>query len=164
MQYTLNPFTGQLTPVGSTGGGGGGVTTINTISPDGSGNFTFESTDSSITFVPITNGLNLLVSRIPSNLPITTVNHAQSPYAVLATDQYLSVDSTAGSVSLSFPNSTTTGRIVYIKDAKGQAFTNNIITSTPGAVVLFDASNNYVMNTNYQSIGVIFDGAAYEVF
>lgn len=45
----------------SGGGGGSGIETINTIGPDGGGNFTFESTDGSVTFTPIANGLNLSV-------------------------------------------------------------------------------------------------------
>ena len=97
-------------------------------------------------------------------LSITAVNNAASPYTVLSGDQYLKVDSTAGAVSILLPNAPTTGRIINIKDSTAMAQTNNITVTTVGGSVNIDGATSYVMNTNYESINVIFDGTAYEVF
>ncbi len=43
----------------SGGGGGSGIQTINTIAPDGGGNYTLSSGDGSVTFTPTVNGLSL---------------------------------------------------------------------------------------------------------
>ncbi len=43
-----------------------GVETINTIAPDGSGNFTIESMDGSVTITPEVNAIDLSVSRSPT--------------------------------------------------------------------------------------------------
>lgn len=56
-----NPFTDNLDYKGSSGAPGGAIETINTEGPDGSGNFTIESSDSSVTITPITNGIDLTV-------------------------------------------------------------------------------------------------------
>ncbi len=55
-----NPFTNNLDYTGAASIPPGGVIeTINNIGPDSSDNYTFESTDGTVTFTPITNGLNL---------------------------------------------------------------------------------------------------------
>ena len=43
-----------------------GVDTINTIAPDGAGNFTFSSSNGSVGIAPIVNGLDLTVARSPT--------------------------------------------------------------------------------------------------
>ena len=60
----------RLTITGS--GGGGGVQTINTISPDGSGDFSITSADTSVTITPIANGIDLSVSGGSYTPPVTT--------------------------------------------------------------------------------------------
>lgn len=95
---------------------------------------------------------------------ITTVNNAASPYTVLATDQYLAVNTSGGVVTLRLPNTTTTGRIFYVKDSNGTAATSNISVTTVGGAVSIDAATTYTMATNYQSINLIFDGTKYQVF
>lgn len=60
----------RLTITGS--GGGGGVQTINTISPDGSGDFSITSADASVTITPIANGIDLSVSGGSYTPPVTT--------------------------------------------------------------------------------------------
>lgn len=50
---------------GDGGSGGSGILTINTIGPDGGGDFTLESGDGSVVFTPIANGLDLSVPSAP---------------------------------------------------------------------------------------------------
>ena len=86
-QFKFNPFTHKLDLVGTGGGGGGGILTINSIGPDGGGNFTLESTDGSITFADVANGLDLsavgndlyltkYVVDATGNAPYTTIQSA----------------------------------------------------------------------------------------
>lgn len=59
--YKFNPFTKKLDLVGSGGTPISGIQTINSIGPDGGGNYILESTDGSVVFTPIANGENLSV-------------------------------------------------------------------------------------------------------
>jgi hypothetical protein len=95
---------------------------------------------------------------------VTPVNHLGSPYTVLGTDQYISVDASGGVVSILLPNTTTTGRYLVIKDATGSAATNNITVTTVGGAVNIDGSTSFVMNTNYEAGNFLWDGSAYEIF
>lgn len=99
-----------------------------------------------------------------SVLAITTVNHAASPYTVLAADEFLAVNVSGGVVTITLPNAPTTGRIIRIKDSNGLAATSNISITTVGGTVTIDGQTTYTMATNYQSLSVVFDGSNYEVF
>lgn len=99
-----------------------------------------------------------------SVLSITSVNNAASPYTVLGTDQFLACQSSTGIISILLPDTTTTGRVIVIKDSNGDCNTNNISVTTVGGTVTVDGQTTYTMNVNYQSISVIFDGTNYEVF
>ena len=99
-----------------------------------------------------------------SVLGIITVNHAASPYTVLATDEFLAANVTAGVITIKLPNAPTTGRVIYIKDSNGLAATSNISITTVGGTVTIDGQTTYTMNINYQSLSLIFDGTNYEVF
>ena len=115
--------------------------------------------------ISITNGTNSITVAASANfLSVTNITSASSPYTVLSTDQYISVDSSGGAVTVRCPNTTTTGRVIIIKDRLGNAATNNITVTTPGGTVTFDGSTSYVINVNRQSINVIFNGTNYEVF
>lgn len=87
-----------------------------------------------------------------------------TPYVVLATDYYVSMDSTGAIKTVHLPNAPTTNRMFVIKDQKGTATAFNITVTTVGGIVLIDGAATYVMNTNYQSIQLIFNGTSYEVF
>lgn len=95
---------------------------------------------------------------------ITNINFAMSPYTVLSTDQYISVDTSGGAVTINLPNSTLNGRVVTVKDATGDANTNNITMTTPGGVVLIDGSTTYVLNDEYDSVRFIWNSTYYETF
>lgn len=88
---------------------------------------------------------------------------ASSPYVVLGTDYYLSVD-TSVAITIQLPDAPTTGRTFVIKDATGNAAANNISVTTVGGVVNIDGAATYPMNVNYQSIQLLFNGTSYEIF
>jgi len=97
-------------------------------------------------------------------LTITTVNNAASPYTVLSSDEFIAVDTSGGAVTLRLPNAPATGRVIFIKDAKGTSATNNISVTTVGGIVTIDGQTTYTIPVNYFSMNVIFDGTTYEVF
>ncbi len=97
-----------------------------------------------------------------STLTYTLVN--TTPYVVLTTDEFLGVDTTAAPIQINLPNAPSTGRTFVIKDISGTAQTNNITVTTVGGVVLVDAAATYVMNTQYSSINVLFNGTKYLVY
>lgn len=147
--------------------------TVTTVSGadliDGATTFVMSSNYESITVVwsateDTFSIISEVITPVSSALTITTVNHAASPYTVLSTDQFISVDSSGGVVTIRLPNTTTTGRVIDIKDATSSAATNNITLTTPGGTVTIDGGTSFVMNTNYQSTSVIFNGSNYLIF
>ena len=99
---------------------------------------------------------------ISTELGITAVT--TTPYVVLDDDEFLNVDTGIGAISIELPNAPTTGRVIYIKDGDGSALTNNITVTTVGGVVTIDGATSVVMNSDYQSLSVIFNGTAYLIF
>ena len=87
-------------------------------------------------------------------------------YVVLTTDCYIGVTSTAAPRTVTLPVGAppATNQIFIIKDESGAAATNNITVTTTGGARLIDGAATYVMNTNYGSIQVIYDGTNYFVF
>ncbi len=161
MPIRFNPLPPHFQIV-STAAGGSVIETINNISPNSSGNFTI-SAGPGIVITPETNGIQVSAS---SNAPAyTNVTHAMSPYTVLASDYFLSVDGTAGAVTLNFPNSPTSLQTWIVKDRLGHALANNITLTTIGGADLFDGSTTYVLDDNYESIQILANPSlAYELF
>lgn len=100
----------------------------------------------------------------PPSYSYTLVTSAMSPYTVTSTDMYLGVDTTSGPVTINLQNADVVARNFTIKDKVGNASVNNITVTTPGASTLIDGSTSYVISGNYQSINLIYNGSAYEVF
>ena len=108
---------------------------------------------------------NGFVSALSQAFNYTNVTTAMSPYTVLATDYYISVDATAGAVQLNFPNAPDFKRLWIIKDRVGIAATNAITLTTPGGTVTFDGLTTYTMNSNYQAINLLANATpTYEVY
>jgi len=91
-------------------------------------------------------------------------NVTTSPYVVLTTDDYLSVNTSTIAITIQLPNAPSIGRVFIIKDRTGNAATHNITVTTVGGAVNIDGATTFVMNTAFESIEVIFNGTAYEVF
>lgn len=86
---------------------------------------------------------------------ITYLVTADSPYTVLESDVYFSVDCSGGAVTLLFPDVPQNGQEWTIKDSTGSAAINNITATTVSGIDLIDSATSYVLSTNYQAINLI---------
>lgn len=116
------------------------------------------------TGVSITNGAGSITIGASGTSTLNYTNVNTSPYVVTATDTYLGVDSSGGAIQINLPNAPAIGRVFYIKDRTATADTNNITVTTVGGVVNIDGATTFVMNTEYESINVLFDGTTYQIF
>src|ERR1700752_2487386 len=67
----------------------------------------------------------------------TNVTNAMSPYTVTSTDYFLSVDASAGPVTINLPDAPNANRQLIVKERLGFASTNNItVKSLTGASTL----------------------------
>jgi hypothetical protein len=119
------------------------------------------------TNITITQGvgsITIAASGTPLIPTYTAIDDTDSPYTVLATDYYISVDSSGGPVSILLPNAPTTNRTFIIKDRTGSGSTNAITITTVGGVVLLDGAVNQVMNVDYESMNLMFNSVSYEIY
>jgi hypothetical protein len=66
-------------------------------------------------------------------VPVTTVLFVDSPYTVLGTDYFISVDTSGGAITVTLPNAATlAGRTYVIRDTGGAAAASNITIGTGG--------------------------------
>ena len=113
-------------------------------------------------FIVDSNGFVSITNFTP--FAYTQINHASSPYTVLSTDNYISADPTAGTISILLPNAPTTFRKFIIKDRTGTASTNNISVTTVGGAVTIDGQTTYTIAGNFGAIELLFNGTSYEVY
>jgi hypothetical protein len=86
-------------------------------------------------------------------------------YVVMNTDYYISCDSSAGAITLEFPNAPTAYQLWIVKDRTGTAAINNISLTTSGGTDTFDGLTTYIMNSNYQAINLLANAQkTYEVY
>lgn len=119
--------------------------------------------------VTISNGdgilSNPLISATNAAVAYTNVTSGMSPYSVLNTDYYLSVDCSGGAVTLRFPNVPTAKQTWVVKDRTGSAATNNITITTPGGVVTIDGVTSYTIISNYGAINILANATpTYEIY
>jgi hypothetical protein len=141
---------------GITGVNVGSVATVVSHSADHLGSTTITAGPG----IQVTPGANTIT--IESTINYTPVN--TTPYVVLVTDLFISVDTTTLAITIQLPNAATVGDYYIIKDRSGLAATNNITVTTVGGAVLIDGAATYTMNTAFQSIQLIGNSTGYEVF
>lgn len=124
--------------------------------------YTFPIADGASGQALVTNGAGQLsFADISSVYAYTQVS--TTPYVVLSTDDFLSVD-TGTAKTIQLPNSTTVGRAVIVKDRTGTAAANNITVTTVGGVVNIDGATSYLITVNFGSASFLWNGTSYEVF
>lgn len=141
-----------------------GYQVLNTSTGVWSGRTFTAGTGITITNADGTAGNTTIASSGTTTLTVTTVNFAASPYTVLSTDSFLSVQSSGGAITIRLPNAPATGVVYTIKDSSGAASTNNVTVTTVGGTVLIDGVTSTTILGNYGSISVIFNGTAYSIF
>jgi hypothetical protein len=139
----------------------GSVASVVSISGDNLG-LTTITAGTGVTVTPGANTITIAATGTPTGF--TYKNVATSPYVVLTTDQYLSVNASGGPITIELPNAATTGQSFIIKDRTGSAATNNITITTVGGAVNIDGATTFVMDTSYQSVEVIGNSSSYEIF
>ncbi len=107
---------------------------------------------------------NMLISLTEVSPSYTNVTTAMSPYTVISTDYFLSVDATAGAVIINLPDTTTSNRQFIIKDRLGQSQLNNITVKSLTGAATVDGQPSYVFSDNYESLECLFHGSNYEGF
>lgn len=155
---------GNLTFAGNFGVTGAFNTTLtataNTIDTLPSGTHTLAQIDS-----PTFTGVVTAAGLTATGLLTESFGHVSSPRVVTAagavtmatTDYVVEVNKTTGATTVvNLPSSPTTGQHYYIKDAKGDAGTNNI-TITPAAGTI-DGTATLVISTNYAAVELLYDG------
>jgi len=99
-----------------------------------------------------------------SLLPYTAITFADSPYAVLATDTFISCDTSGGPITILLPNTTNTGREIVVKDRTGNAAANNITVTTVGGIVTIDGTPTYTLDEPYEAVDIMFGSSVYQSF
>lgn len=91
----------------------------------------------------------------------TLISDADSPYAVLAADQAILVDSTAAVVTVTLPAAPLTNRRIEVKDKLGQAAAFAITVDGNGKNI--DGVATQVLNVPYASITIIYNGTQWNI-
>jgi len=118
------------------------------IFANGTGNVTIQAT-ASVT----------LAGSVINNVRIIT---APSPATANLDDYLIVIKQTVGApITVNLPASPPTGLTYKIKDGKGDAGTNNITIAPQTGTI--DGAATFVMNTNYQSNDVIFNGVEWSL-
>lgn len=100
---------------------------------------------------------------IPVNVPLgvnrqihTTILFANSPFTVLSTDDFVPVDVSGGAITINLPAAPLQGKGFTIAHVAGSAGTNNITVNGNGHNIL--GAGTFIINTNFQTLTVVFDG------
>ena len=94
--------------------------------------------------------LATLVRQVHNNL--TSVNHAASPYAVVATDSFIYCDASAGAVVLTLPAAAGSGRELTVKKIDSSA---NACTPTRAGSDTIDGATSYAISSQFAAAKLI---------
>jgi len=112
-----------------------------------------------IVVTPTANTITLSYSGALNYTPVNT-----TPYVVISTDTYISVDCTGSAITVKLPDAATLHTLYIVKDRLGGAAAKNITITTVTGATLIDGATSFVMNTNYQAINIIGNGTSYELY
>jgi hypothetical protein len=114
-----------------------------------------------ITVIPSANTITISATGVT---PVSYTNVNTSPYIVLPTDEYLSVDASVMPIIIEFPDVPLLSQVFIVKDRLGFAATNNITVTTVSGITNIDGFPSFIMNTNYEAIQLIGNGSSYEIY
>lgn len=100
------------------------------------------------------------VVNMPKGQVVAVTAPGAYPYTTLATDYVIIVDTTSAR-TINLVASPVTGQTYRIKDNTGSAATNNI-TITPAAGNI-DGAASFVINTNYGSVDLVYNGTQWNI-
>jgi len=104
--------------------------------------------------VNLANGVTGIFAQ-PSGIQVPITTPGAYPYTTLTSDFVILVDSSAAR-TITPLGSPTTGQMYRIKDNVGSAALNNITITPSGKNI--DGSASYIINTNYGSIDIVYNG------
>ncbi len=144
------PGSGIQTLTGNTGG---------PIGPDGGQNINILGGDG----IEVTGAGNTLTVS-STGLFFNYINVNASPYFVLDSDVYLSVDSSVIPITILLPDNALLGEPFIIKDRTGNCAVNNINVTTVSGLTNIDGVTSFIMDSAYQSISIVGNGTTYEIY
>jgi len=140
-------------PAGGGGGSPGGSDTQvqfnDSDSFGGDSGLTFNKTSNVLTVGGLSNAGSTVIDRVEKA-------SGDSPYTMTATDHYIGLDTSGGTiqVDLQAAASAGVGRVIIIKDETGNAETNNITIDANGSETI-DGSATQVINNAYGSLTLV---------
>lgn len=155
----------QITAFTLGGGGGGGVLTL---TGDSGG-----AISPVLGNINVFGGKNIVTSGAGNTLTVAETNYVlannysvanATPFVVPADAYYITVDTTTFAITIRLPDAPRLYQIFIIKDSGGQASIRNVTVTTVSGVKNIDAAPTFVMNTDYESINVLYDGFGYQIF
>lgn len=91
-----------------------------------------------------------------------SVKTSAGNYDVTSSDYVVVINKSSGAATqVNLPASPLTGRLIIVKDGKGDAGSNNITVSGNGKNI--DGSSTNVISTNYQARQYVYNGTEYNV-
>lgn len=89
----------------------------------------------------------------------TTVNHAASPYTLLATDHFILADATAGVITIALPAAAgCTGWSCYIQ---AKSISGGNITIDPAGSENINGASTKVISVQWDAVRIVCDGTAW---
>ncbi len=129
------------------------------IGPDGAQNINILGGDG----IEVTGAGNTLTVS-STGLFFNYINVNTSPYFVLDSDVYLSVDTSVIPITILLPDNALLGEPYIIKDRTGNAMVNNINVTTVSGLTNIDGATSYIMDSAYQSISLVGNSSSYEIY
>lgn len=155
--------TGNNIAIGNTGSGAGDNISIGTTQTTCNIAGIYNTTPGVGYQIVVADNTNKLstISAFTPTLAYTLVN--TSPYVVQNTDDVLGVDTSVIPITIQLPDAPAIGRSWVVKDLEGTAVADNITVTTVSGVVLIDGFTTFVMNSNFESATLFFNGTSYMI-
>jgi hypothetical protein len=165
---------GDGTTITITGNAGTNTLTASVINGGGSAD---EFITDAGTAIPVAGVLNVIggqgiavsgagntVTVASTGLFFNYIDVTMSPYFILDSDVYLSVNSNTIPITILLPDNAVSGEPFIIKDRTGNCAANNITVTTVSGLTTIDGVTSFVMDSAYQSISIVGNGTTYELY